>query len=66
MNTNKLRGEIVASFKTQYAFADAIGWHRNKVSRMLCGKYKPDTDEVASIARILGLDEQKYCAIFLP
>ena len=66
MNANRLRGDIVAAYKTQAAFAKAIGWHENKVSKMLCGHYKPNTDEVADIAEVLQLNEAQYCAIFLP
>ena len=66
MNINKLRGEIVEHYKTQIAFANAIGWHKNKLSRMMQGKYKPNTDEVAQIAIALGLDEKRFCTIFLP
>lgn len=66
MNIQRLRGEIVAEFKTQQAFAKVIGWHKNKVSRMMSGYYKPDMDEVAVIADALKLDERKYCDIFLP
>lgn len=66
MDVCRLRGEIVAKFRTQTAFADHIGWHKNKVSHMLTGKYKPDTDEVAAIADALDLDEPKFCDIFLP
>lgn len=66
MDVRRLRGEIAAVYKTQAAFADAIGWHKNKVSKMLCGGYKPDTDEVAVIADALDLNERRYCDIFLP
>lgn len=66
MDLCRLRGEIVAGYRTQSAFADAIGWHKNKVTKMLTGKYKPDTDEVAKIAGLLHLDEPKFCDIFLP
>ncbi len=66
LDIRKLRGEIAAEYKTQVAFADAIGWHKNKVSNMLSGRYKPDTDEVAMIANVLKLDERRYCDIFLP
>lgn len=65
MNICRLRGEIVTIFKTQSAFANAIGWHKNKVTNMLSGKYKPDTDEVAKMALLLNLDEPKFCDIFL-
>ena len=65
MDLCRLRGEIVAEYRTQTAFADAIGWHKNKVTKMLTGKYKPDTDEVAEIANLLDLDSPKFCDIFL-
>ena len=66
MDLCRLRGEIVAEYRTQTAFADAIGWHKSKVTKMLTGKYKPDTDEVAEIAGLLHLDVPKFCDIFLP
>ena len=66
MDRNRLHGEIVTRYKTQSSFAQAIGWHQNKVSKMLRGTYKPDTDEVALIADVLQLDERRYCDIFLP
>lgn len=66
MDCNRLRGEIVAKFRTQTAFAKAIGWHKNKVSKLVLGEYKPDTDEVAEIADTLDLDEAGFCSIFLP
>lgn len=65
MNVDRLRGEISAEYRTQVAFSSAIGWHKNKVSKMLSGKYKPNTDEVAEIAEALHLDERRYCDIFL-
>lgn len=64
MNTRRLRGEIVSVFNTQSAFASEIGWTKNKVTRMLNGKYKPNTDEVALIASALHFNEAKFCEIF--
>lgn len=66
MNTNRLRGEIVSRFRTQNAFAAYLGWTPNKVSKLLTGKYKPDTDDVATIANALNMDERTFCDIFLP
>lgn len=66
LDISRLRGEIAAEYRTQTAFSAAIGWHKNKVSKMLCGEYKPDTDEVALIADALHLDERRYCDIFMP
>ena len=65
MDLCRLRGEIVAGYRTQSAFADAIGWHKNKVTKMLTGKYMPDTDELAEMAYLLNLEEKKFCDIFL-
>lgn len=65
MNLNRLRGEIVTKYRTQSAFADAIGWQKNKVSRTLSGKHILDVNEVQKIADVLDLDAQKFCDIFL-
>ena len=65
MNRRKLKGEIVAKYGTQDAFANAIGWHRNKVSKIITGKYSPNTDEVADIVQILGISENTFIEIFL-
>ena len=66
LNSDRLRSEIAAKYRTQGEFAHALRWHKNKLSKMMTGKYKPDTDEAARIADVLGLDEQRYCDIFLP
>lgn len=65
MNIRKLRGEIAMRYRSQAAFANAIGWHCNKISKMMNGKYIPDVDEAAKIALTLGLNEHQYCDIFL-
>lgn len=66
MNIKRLKAEIIAEYGTQGAFATAIGWHRNKISKIMQNKYKPNTDEVAEITQALHLDEKRYCDIFLP
>ena len=65
VNIRRLKAEIVACYGTQIAFSKAIDWHQNKVSNMIRGKYKPNTDEVAKITELLGLDEKQYCEIFM-
>jgi DNA-binding helix-turn-helix protein len=65
MNLSRLKGEIIAVYGTQKAFAEAIGWHKNKVSKMICGRYKPNTDEVSAISDKLHLTETQFCNIFL-
>jgi hypothetical protein len=66
MDILRLRGEIVAIYKTQSAFADCVGWHKNKVSNILTGKYKPDTDDVAIMVDALKMSSDKFSEIFLP
>ena len=66
MNTRRLKAEIIAEYNTQDAFANAMGWHKNKVSKMIQGHYKPNIDEVAKMVEMLHLDERQYCHIFLP
>ena len=55
MDTNRLRGEIAARYKTQSAFADAINWNKNKVTNLLKGTYKPSIDDVVKIAEKKGI-----------
>ena len=57
LDLQRLKGEIVAVYGTQLEFSKAIGWHKNKVSKM---------DEVAAIVSALHLTEQQYWNIFLP
>ncbi len=66
MNLGKLKGEIIANYGSQKAFAQHIGWPQNKVCRLVTGKYKPDTDEVDLMVRALNLDSKGFLAVFLP
>lgn len=66
MDKDELRGFISKKFKTQKRFADAIGWHENKVTLLLTGKFKPDTDQVEKISRVLDLTLAEHGKIFLP
>lgn len=65
MNVNRLRGEISAVHRTQKAFAESIKWHKNKVSKMMTGKYIPTVDEAVDISDSLQLTRSKYEEIFL-
>ena len=66
MNRQRLRGEIIAKYGNQDNFADAIGWSKQKVSYILTGKRKLNTDDVAKVAQVLGLSESMFVNIFLP
>lgn len=65
MNLDKLRGKIVEKFGSQKSFSMAIGWHENKVSAVLTGKYILDVDEAAEVAERLSLTSREYLDIFL-
>lgn len=65
MNINVLRGINSERLRTQQALGEAIGWHRNKVSKLFTGKYIPNVDEAAEIADKLKLTEAEYREIFL-
>lgn len=66
MNLRRLKGEIVAVYGTQAAFADHVSWHKNKVSRLVTGQYKPDMDDVDVIVSALDLTPDKFLEIFMP
>lgn len=65
MNIDKLRGTIAEKYRTQVAFADALGWNRNKISRLVTGKLVPNINEVAQIAAALRLSNCEFEEIFL-
>ena len=65
MNTQRLRGEVVSQYGSQYRFAKALGWHQNKLSRLMTGKYIPNINEVADISHKLNLDDNMHLKIFL-
>lgn len=65
MDCRKLHGVIVERFGSQAAFSRASGWHPNKVSRMINGRFKPDVDDIAELAALLKLNEAEFCDIFL-
>lgn len=66
MNLNRLKGEIVAMYGSQNNFADAMHWHKNKVSKLVTGKYIPNIEEVALISKKLDLSMDTYQSIFMP
>lgn len=66
MDLMALRGAVFGKYKNQLNFGDAIKWNRNKVSRLLRGKYIPDVDEAAQINHVMNLSEEEYKEIFLP
>ena len=60
-----LRGLIYGKFDTETAFAEHLGWTRQRLNKITAGKRKPDIDEVFDIAQGLDADFEKVAYIFL-
>lgn len=52
--TITLRGLVLSKYKTIGDFAKAIGWQRNKASRIVNGKQYPNTEEIQRITECLN------------
>lgn len=65
VNVNALKGRIVWLYGSQKKFADYLGWHQNKLSKMMNAKYIPDIDEASDIATALKLNQEEFYEIFL-
>lgn len=51
-----LRGLVLSKYKTIGDFAKAIGWKRNKASRIVNGKQYPNTEEIQKITACLNIN----------
>ena len=51
-----LRGVIFSKYKTIGDFAAAIGWTRNKASRIVNGITDPDIDDIERLADVLDIN----------
>lgn len=64
MNRQKLRGLVFSKYKTIREFSDAIGWQRNKSSRILNGPQEPDSDDMRAVAELFELSPDEFVEIF--
>lgn len=64
MNVHALKGLILKKFYTIQAFANEVGWKRNKASRIINGIQEPSNDDVVVITEALGLNEQEFFEVF--
>ena len=55
-NIMTLRGAVLSKYKTIGEFSEAIGWKRNKSSRILNGIQTPSADEIEEITKCLGIN----------
>ena len=61
-----LNGMIHNRFSSQAQMADAMGWSRQRLNRILNGKKSPDLFEVLEISRALGVPFMTVAQFFLP
>ena len=59
------RGLVYAKYRNITEFAEAIGWSRNKASRIVNGVQEPDAKEMEQMANVLGIDSpEEFARIF--
>ena len=67
MSEMTLRGKVLSRYKTVSDFAEAIGWSRNKASRIVNGVQEPDTNEMQQLAELLQISTaEDFTALFFP
>lgn len=54
-----LRGVAISQYRSIGKFANAIGWTRNKASRIINGVQAPSVDDVEKMAICLHIDTQE-------
>ncbi len=64
MNKEKIRGLVFSRYRTIGEFSDAIGWKRNKSSRILNGIQEPDSRDMRAIAELFELSSEEFVNIF--
>ena len=64
MDCEKLKSKVLGKFFSLTAFANAIGWTRNKASRIVNGVSKPSLDDIKDMTEVLCLNEKEFFEIF--
>lgn len=64
---NRIRGAVFNKFNSIVSFANAIGWQRNKASRIINGIQQPSIDDMEQMAKCLDIpDALTFVSIFFP
>lgn len=64
---NRLRGAVLARFKSITSFANAMEWDRKKASRIVNRVQQPTVNDMEQMADCLDiLDADSFLHIFLP
>lgn len=59
-----IRGVVYDKYKSISAFADAIGWTRQKATLIIYGNQEPNLDEVDKMSKALNLDYKRTARFF--
>lgn len=59
-----LKSKVLAKFFSITAFALAIGWSRNKASRIVNGVQEPTCDDIVDLTTVLDLGEKEFFDVF--
>lgn len=66
-NENRIRGAVFSKFPSIESFAKAIGWKRNKASRIVNGIQRPSVCDVEEMALTLDIvNAENFIHIFFP
>jgi len=65
MDYKALKGLVLKKYFSIGAFANDIGWSRNKSSRIVNGIQNPSVDDIVDLTKSLELDEPTFFNIFL-
>ncbi len=64
---NPIRGAVFKKFSSITEFADAIGWSRNKASRIVNGEQSPSAEDMEQMAVCLDIvSAEKFMPVFFP
>lgn len=61
----ELRGAIYSRFRNEAECARAMGWNRQKLSKITTGRKEPDVEEIVQLANTLGISLESMVNIFL-
>ena len=59
-----IRGVVYDKYKSISAFAQAIGWTRQKATLIVNGDQEPNLDDVDKMSKALNLDYEKTARFF--
>ena len=66
MEQTTFRGVVYSKYKTIAAFAQAIGWTRQKATNIVNGVQEPSLDDVDKMSRALDMGLEETARFFIP